>query len=164
MKSLKTLEFVGAILTILGSFLPWENTGGVLGLAIRGLRVDFGNFKYWFTGIHEFPVHDYGGVLVVLLTLIIILLTHYPPRFIKTPSLWNLIVSAIVTASSLFFLGRGLIHHYEDRGLAEPSSLMIGLFCVALGSMLLLLRAMITYRWVTYRQPKNATDGDGLHH
>jgi hypothetical protein len=156
MKSSNTLDILGATLTILGSFLPWENGGGFLGLVIHGIRVDFANLKYWLTGIHEFPVYDYGGVLVVLLTLVIILVALHPPGFIKGPLLWKLIVSAILMASSLFFLGRGLIHQYEDRGSAEPSSLMIGLICVVLGSALLLWRSIMTYRQVAERKSQSA--------
>ncbi len=156
MRSSKTLEFVGATLTIVGSFLPWERGGGFLGLVANGMRVDVANFKYWLTGIHEFPVYDHGGVLVVLLTLVIILLAVQPPRFITNPSLCNLIVSAILTASSLFFVGRWAVHRYEERGSAEPSSLMIGLIFVLLGSALLVWRAIIVYRQVAYHKSQNA--------
>jgi hypothetical protein len=156
MKSLKTLEFVGATLTIVGSFLPWEIGGGFLGRVINGLQVDFANFKYWVTGIHVFPVYDYGGVLIVFLTLLIILPALHPRRFIKDPILWNLIVSACLMASSLFFLGRWGVHRYQEAGSAEPSTLMVGLICVVIGSALLLWRAIINYHEITYRQPKNA--------
>ena len=155
MKSLQALEFVGATLTIVGSFLPWENAGGFLGLVINGLRIDIANFKYWIIGIHEFPVYDYGGTLIVFLTLLIIIPALHPRRFIKDPILWNLIVSASLMASSLLFIGRWGIHRYQQASSAEPSTLMIGLICVVLGSALLLWKAIITNHGITYRQPKN---------
>jgi len=156
MKSLKPFEFVGATLTVVGSFLPWELAGGFLGLAINGLRVDVAGFKYWLTGIHEFPVYDYGGVLVVLLTLVSVLLVIQPPTFIKNPVLWNLIISVGLMALSLFFVGRWVVHRYEERGSAEPSTVAIGLICVVLGSALLLWRAIMIYRQSTYRKSQNA--------
>ena len=156
MKSLKTLEFVGATLTIVGSFLPWEIGSGFLGLVINGLRVDVAKFKYWVTGIHVFPVYDYGGALIVFLTLLILLPTLQPRRFIKDPILWNLIISASLMASSLLFVGRWGVHRYQSAGSAEPSTLTIGLICVVIGSALLLWRAIINYHEITDRQPKNA--------
>ena len=156
MRSLKILEFIGVTLTIVGSFLPWERAGGFLGSVTNGIRVDFANFKYWLTGIHEFPVYDYGGVLVILLTLGIVLLAVQPFRFIKNPNIWNLIVSAVLMVSSLFFVGRWLIHWYEFGNTVEQPSLMIGLIIVVLGSALLLWKALMTYQSITYSQPKNA--------
>ena len=156
MKSLRPFQFVGATLTFVGSFLPWELASGFLGLAINGLRVDVASFKYWLTGIHEFPVYDYGGVLVVLLTLVSILLVIQPPTFIKNPILWNLIISVVLMASSLFFVGRWVVHRYEERGSAEPSTLAIGLICVVLGSALLLWRAIMIYRQSAYRKSQSA--------
>jgi hypothetical protein len=146
MKSLKTSEAVSAILAIAGSFLPWENTGGFAGYNINGVRVYLADFIYWARGIHTFPVDDYGGVLVILLALATIFLAFQPPRFIRNPILWNLVISAALMASSLFFVGRGVVHQYEARNLAEPPTLMFGLFLVVLGSALLLWRAVLAYR------------------
>jgi len=85
---LNNLEFIGAALTVAGSFLPWEQAGDFVSIVTRGVQIDFGNFKYWMTGIHVFPVYDDGGVIVILLTSLIILLAMQPPEFIKNPSLW----------------------------------------------------------------------------
>lgn len=156
MKSLKPLEFVGATLTIVGSFLPWERSGGFLDYAINGIRVDIANFKYWVTGIHEFPVYDYGGVLVILLTSAIVLLVLHLPRFIKNPVLWNLIISAVLMASSLFFVGRGLTHLYGYGSSIEPPTLRIGLTFVVLGSALLLWKAIMIYHQAAQHENRNA--------
>jgi hypothetical protein len=156
MKSSNTLAILGATLTILGSFLPWEVGGGFLGLVTHGLRVDIANFKYWLTGIHEFPVYDYGGVLVILLTSFVIVVLFQPPKFIRNPQLWNLIISAGLMVSSLFFVGRGLIHVYNSGNSIEQPTVKIGLIYVVLGSALLLWRAIMTYHSNAYRQPKHA--------
>jgi hypothetical protein len=156
MKSLKTLEFVGATLTIVGSFLPWERASGFLGLVTNGIRIDVANFKYWITGIHKFPVYDYGGIFVVFLTLVIILLVLHPPGFIEDPVLWNLVVSTVLMVSSLFFVGRGLIHRYEYIGTVEQPTLMIGLICVVLGSVLSLWTAVMTYHQVVHHKSQSA--------
>ncbi len=85
MKSLNALETIGATLTIVGSFLPWERAGGFLNTPTHGIRVDIANFKFWATGIHVFPVYDHGGVLVILLTSVLLILVHKPPKYIKDP-------------------------------------------------------------------------------
>jgi hypothetical protein len=156
MKSLKIVEFVAVTLTIVGSFLPWERAGGFLGSVTNGVRVDFVNFKYWLTGIHTFPVYDYGGVLVILFTSLIVLLAVQPPKFISNPILWNLVISAIFMISSLLFVGRWLIHWYEYSSSVEQPMLMIGLICVVIGSALFFWRALITYRGSTYNPPQKA--------
>jgi hypothetical protein len=156
MKSSNILDVLGATLTIVGSFLPWERGGGILGLITNGIRVDVANFKHWVRGIYEFPIYDYGGVLVILLTTVFILLVLQPPKFIRNPNLWNLIISVVLMASSLFFVGRGLIHLHEYGSTIEQPTLMFGLVCVVFGSVLLFSRALITYRKVTYDQSKSA--------
>src|SRR5690349_4252807 len=145
MKLLNTIGHIGVMLTIVGSFLPWEQAGGFLSYVTNGIRIDVANFKYWTTGIHEFPVYDHGGVIVILLTSIIALLAAQPPRFIKHPTWWNLIVSALLLGLSLFFVGRWSMHHYAYGAATGKPTLMIGLVCVVLGSALLLWRAVITH-------------------
>ncbi len=83
MRSLNTLEFAGASLIIVGSFLPWERAGDWISIPSYGIRVDIASFKYWISGIHVFPVHENGGVLAILLTSVIMILIHRPPQFIK---------------------------------------------------------------------------------
>ena len=146
MKSLRPREVFGAILTIVGIFLPWENSGGVVSSDINGVKVYLGSVKYWVRGIHTFPVNDYGGVLIICLTLAIVFLALRCNRLIKNPILWKLVLSAALLASSLFFLGRGIIHAYEDLNFIEPRTLMFGFFFVVIGSVLLLWEAVKAYR------------------
>lgn len=146
MKSLKIQGWTGVALTLLGSFLPWERTGGFAGSVIYGLRVDMASFQYWMAGIHQFPVYDYGGMLVILLTLIIILLAVHPPGPFSSPLLWILILSHLLFASSLAFVGRWIFHRYAYPGNLEQPSLMIGLICILPGSVLLCGRAIMLYR------------------
>jgi len=146
MKSFRVLEFIGTTLTIVGSFLPWERAGGFPGYATNGVQVELANFKYWVTGIQKFPVYDYGGLLVVLLTSAIIILAIQPPKLIKNPVLWNLIISTVLMASALLFVGRWLFHVYSYGNSIEQPSLMVGLICVVLSSMLLLWKAIMKYR------------------
>ena len=138
----------------MGSFLPWERAGGFLGDATHGIRVDLVNFKYWAAGLHALPIYDHGGALVIFLTLVVVLLAFQPPRWITNPKLWNLIVSAILMASSLFFVGKWLFHRLEYGDTVEQPTLMIGLICVVLGAAILLWRAVISYP--IYRHPQNA--------
>jgi len=156
MKSLNNLGFIGAMLTMVGSFLPWEQAGDFLSYVTNGIRIDFANFKYWMTGIHEFPVYDNGGAIVLLLTSIIIFLATQPPKFIRNPTWWNLIVSALLMGLSLFFIARWLMHRYAYGDAIGKPTLMIGLVCVVLGSAILLWRAMITHYQISFHQSQSA--------
>jgi len=161
MKSLNTLLHIGALLTIVGSFLPWEGAGDVVFYVTNGIRVYLADFKYWITGIHRFPVYDYGGVMVILLTSAILLLAHQRPKFIRNPILWNLNVSVAMMVSSLFFVARWLIHRYEyseayGDALGKPQ-LMFGLIFVLFGSAILLWRAITIYKQTIQRQIGNAS-------
>ena len=156
MKSLNNLEFIGAALTVVGSFLPWEQAGDFISIVIRGVQIDFANFKYWMTGIHVMPVYDNGGVIVILLTLTIILLATQPPKLIKNPTLWNVIVSGVLLGLSLFFVVRWLMHSYRYGGAIGQPTLEIGLVCVVLGSAILLWRAVITHYQIVYLHSKSA--------
>ena len=132
MKSLRILGLVGASLAIVGSFLPWEQEGDL--------------FSNWTYGVQLFPrLRDYGGVLVVLLTMMIVLLILRPPRFIRNPGLWNVVISALLMAASILFLARWLVHRLESTGFIGAASLEIGLIGVVVGSALLLGAALVNY-------------------
>jgi hypothetical protein len=130
MKFLKILGLVGASLALLGSFLPWEQAGDVI--------------SYRTYGIQFFPiVNDNGGWLVVILTLTIILLSFKPPRFIRDPGLWNLIISALLMTTSIIYIARWTVHRFESTGPIGAATLGIGLLCVVVGSALLLWVAIV---------------------
>jgi len=136
------IETIGAFLAIAGSFLPWEVEG------------DF--VSSWTFGIQLFPiVRDNGGVFIVMLTVIFIVLTIRPPKFLNNPSLWKLIVSAILMASSLLFVARWFSHRSEAPFVVGVASIKIGLVIVVIGSALLLWMAIENYRKV-YIQNKSA--------
>jgi hypothetical protein len=145
MKSLNTFELIGASCTIVGSFLPWERAGDFVSFVTYGIRVYSVNFKYWITGIHRFPVYDNGGTLVILLTSAIILLALRPPRFVKKPTLWKLVISVLLMASSFFFVGRWLTHRLEAPYVIGAAEIEIGLISVMIGSALLLWMAILKY-------------------
>jgi hypothetical protein len=143
MKSLRILGLVGASLAIVGSFLPWEQEGDL-----------FSNRTY---GVQLFPrLHDYGGALVVLLTMMIVLLTLKPPRFIRNPGLWNVIISALLMTASILFLARWLVHRIESAGSIGAASLEIGLISVVVGSALLLWAALVNYSQFFKHRTKTA--------
>jgi hypothetical protein len=146
MKLLKYQLFLGASLTIVGSFLPWESAGGFSDHDIYGFRVSPINFKYWVSGLHSLSVNDYGGGLVILLTMLIVLLALKPPKFVKNPFIWNLILSVVLMTICLFFVGRGLFHGIVNINSIEPPSIRPGLFSVVIGSVLLLWKALSIYK------------------
>jgi hypothetical protein len=134
MKLSRTLGIIGASLTVIGSFLPWEREGDLISVSTYGLRTSQTN------------VYDNGGVLVILLTLLILFLTFNPHYFVKNPNLWNLIASILLMAASLFFMARWLIHYFKSVGITGSASLEIGLIAVMTGSALLLWMTLINNR------------------
>ena len=142
MKSMRFLATFGASIIIVGSFLPWEREG------------DF--VSYWTYGIRLFPkISDYGGVLVLILTLFITLLAFKPPKFIRNPGVWILVISSLLMAVSLIFVTRWLIHHIESADLIGASALGIGLVAVVVGAALVLWSALVNYHLSIQPQAKS---------
>ncbi len=128
----KTLFIMGAILTLAGSFLPWRREG------------DF--ISYWTYGIRIYPVlRDSGGLLIVLLTIIVIMLVLRPPDFIGKPLFWVILLSLVLVFDSAFHIGKLLIDRTNAIGVIGASAIQIGLVMVSIGSILLLLSAVIYY-------------------
>ncbi len=129
---LRIVGKVGAVLTLMGSFLPWEREG------------DF--ISYLTYGIQFFPkTSDHGGVLVVLLTTAIVLLAFKPPRFVVNPRLWALVLASILMTTSIIFVLRWLIHYIASIGFLGAASMEVGLMGTTLGSALLLYSAILNY-------------------
>ena len=130
--SLKTLFIIGAILTLAGSFLPWRREG------------DF--VSYWTYGIRIYPVlKDSGGLLIVILTLIVTILVFRPPDFIGKPLIWGILLSLALVFDSAFHIGKLLIDRTNAIGIIGAPAIQIGLVMVSIGSILLLLSAVIYY-------------------
>jgi hypothetical protein len=158
MKFMNVREWIGAACTIIGSFLPWEIYGD-FSYAINGIRIQIPILKYWISGLHKLIFEDNGGVLIVLLTLIVVLLSLRPPRFVKKPIFWKLITSEFLMASSLFFVGRWLLRLLQARG----AMIDIGLLLVVVGSVLLLWVSIVAYRQTNKKEHKVAADIRSLH-
>lgn len=128
--SVKTLFIIGAILTLVGSFLPWRREG------------DF--VSYWTYGIRIYPVlKDSGGLLIMLLTLIVTMLIFRPPGFIGKPFIWGILISLVLVFDSTFHIVKLLIDRKNAVGVIGAPAIQIGLVMVPIGSMLLLLSAVI---------------------
>lgn len=128
----KTLFIMGTILTLAGSFLPWRREG------------DF--ISYWTYGIRIYPVlRDSGGLLIVLLTIIVIMLVLRPPDFIGKPLFWVILLSLVLVFDSAFHIGKLLIDRTNAIGVIGAPAIQIGLVMVSIGSILLLLSAVIYY-------------------
>ena len=128
----KTSFIIGAFLTLVGSFLPWQIEGDAI--------------SYWTYGIRIYPfIKDSGGFLIVLLTLIVIMLIFWPPNFIEKPLIWSVILSLILVSVSAFHVGKWFISRANASGFIGAPSIQIGLVMVVIGSILLLLSTVIYY-------------------
>jgi hypothetical protein len=134
--NLSRLEIIGAAFAVIGSFLPWGYTYLTQSdrpYVIYGIDV---YLDVWFEGVDRFPVADHGGMIIVVLTLAVVLLSTRAPRIIKNPVLWNLIISILLMTETLISV-RHILAHWEIR---------FGLLMVVAGSVLLLWMAVRKYR------------------
>jgi hypothetical protein len=129
----KAMFIVGAILTITGSFLPWQQAG------------DF--VSYWTYGIQVSPsIKDNGGLLIVLLSGIMLMLILRPTGFIEKPAAWAVPLNAALVLISAFQVGRLLIERANASGVIGAPSIEIGLLMVSAGSILLLVASVKDFR------------------
>jgi len=120
---------VAVILTIAGSFLPWQRNG------------DF--ISYWTYGVQIYPsMEDNGGLLIVLLTSLVILLFFLPSNFIEKTAACNIFVGLLLVFISTFHIGKLLIIRSNAIGVVGLPTIQIGLIMVFMGSILFLLSAV----------------------
>jgi hypothetical protein len=120
----KTLFIIEAILTLIGSFLPWRREGDVV--------------LYLTYGINIFPaIKDNGGLLIVFLTVILVILIFRPPDFIEKPITWSIFLSLALVFDSIFQIGKLFIDHANAIGVVGAPMIQIGLVMVSTGSFLL---------------------------
>jgi hypothetical protein len=129
MKYPKTLYIVGAICTILGSFLPWQQEG------------DF--ISYWIYGLQIYPfIRDNGGFLIVVLSVILIWLALWAPPT-RRMVICRVLFSYALLIVSGYHIGKWLIRRVEALGVVGAPSLQIGLIAVFSGSLILLFAAIL---------------------
>jgi hypothetical protein len=125
----KNLLLFGAILAIIGSFLPWEIEG------------DF--ISYWRYGVQIFPVFaDNGGFIVLLLGIFIIGLILRSSGFVKRPTIWILICSIVLSIISVYHVVDWLTRRIISNGIIGAPEIKIGLILVGIGSLLTLTTAL----------------------
>ena len=126
----RNLLLLGALLVILGSFLPWEQGGDFL--------------AYWRYGIQFFPVFaDHGGILVLLFGILIIGLLFRSEGIVKYPAKWILTSAIGLFIISVYHIVDWLMRRIAANGIIGAPAIEIGLIMVAIGSMLLLATALV---------------------
>ena len=130
---MRTMGMLGAALALLGSFLPWEWAGDLISYPIYGIRL--------------FPrLNDYGGSLVVLLTVVIVILSFRPPGFLKNAQRWLLVLTVILTIIAILFTLRWLSNRIAFAFAVGAPSIGAGLISIVLGSVVLLISAFLDLR------------------
>jgi hypothetical protein len=126
----RNLLLLGAVLVILGSFLPWEIEGDFL--------------SSWRYGIHFFPVFvDNGGILVLLLGIFIVGLLFCSKGFVKYPAKWILTSAIALFILSVYHIVDWLVRRVAANGVVGAPAIKIGLILVGIGSILLLAAAFV---------------------
>ncbi len=122
---------LGAVLVIVGSFLPWETEG------------DF--VSTWRYGVEILPVFvDNGGLLVSLLGTFIIGLVFRAKDFVKYPAKWVFTSAIVLFIVSAYHIIDGLVRHTASNGVIGAPAIKVGLIVVGIGSMLVLATAIGT--------------------
>jgi hypothetical protein len=123
---------VGTIFTIGGSFLPWRQEGDYI--------------SYYYPGIRIYPsIHDYGGFMIVLLSIAIIVLAFRPPDFIGEPSIWSIVAGMGLVIASAFHIIKLMVIRADMAGVFGAPDIEIGLIMVFIGSMVLLSIAVVQH-------------------
>jgi hypothetical protein len=133
MSTLARFLFVfGVVLTIGGIFLPWSREGDLI--------------SYYSPGIRIFPsIHDYGGFLVLFLSIAFVVLFIKPPDFIKMPEIWSIILGIALVIVSSFHIFKLLFSLASTTGVIGATTLQVGLIMVFIGSVVLLFIAVLRY-------------------
>ena len=131
--SIKRSFTIGLVLTTLGCFLPWQVEGDFLSV--------------WTFGIRIFPsFEDNGGLLILLLCIALAVLIFKPSSLIEKPEKWIIVLSGILTLDSIFHIVSWVINLSRKLGRVGAPLIHIGLVMVFIGSIILLITALLHYR------------------
>jgi len=130
----KFLLVCGAILTMTGSFLPWQREG------------DFVSYLTYGIHISPFSFDDNGGLLIILLSVCVLICIFQPPKFIKKPLVWSIAFSFILVLLSAFQISKVLISRIQASGVIGAPMIEVGLIMVSLGSTLILWASWSHYK------------------
>jgi hypothetical protein len=128
----KILFIIGSVLTVCGSFLPWQSEGDFL--------------SYWSYGIRLSPsFRDNGGLLIVVLSIMMIVLVFLPPVSFGNPKIWNIVFGTVLVLDTTFYIIKWLVNRKDASGIVGAPVIQIGLIMVAIGSTILLLTAVLYF-------------------
>jgi len=118
---------------MIGSFLPWQREG------------DF--VSYWTYGVQIYPsVKDNGGLLILLLTSSVVLLTFWLPNYVDKADIWSIFIGLLLIFVSVFHIGKLLVIRADASGIVGAPTIQLGLIMVFIGSILLLLSAVSNFK------------------
>lgn len=123
------LLLIGAILVMVGSFLPWEIEGDLI--------------PYRRYGIQLFPVFaDHGGSLALLFSALMIGLIFRPVGSVKRPTQVILICAVALSVASTYHIVDWLARRAASQGIMGAPEIKIGLILVGIGSLITLVSAL----------------------
>lgn len=133
MSNLINVTFVvGAILTLVGSFLPWKQEG------------DF--ISVWTYGIQLYPyIKDNGGLLIIFLTILVVILNLRPPDFINRPLIWCIPLSFVLLLISAYHFYLLILNREIAGGVVGAPAIQIGFVLVLVGSILIFVSTLLKY-------------------
>jgi hypothetical protein len=142
----KFLYYIGAVLAILGSFLPWWCAGDIIVFCASG--IDFYGTNFIVASLHHigyfnspFSLNNVG-IIVVLFSLFTVWLVTYPPKFIKHPRVWTFASSTVLVLFTIYQFADHLSKRIESLHITSGLWLEYGFLMVLYGSLLLLTPAL----------------------
>ena len=128
----KVTFFVGAILAVAGSFLPWEQEGDFISI--------------WTYGIQLSPnIKDNGGVFIVILTILVVILNFRPPDFVNRPLIWCFALSLILLLISAYHFYYLILSRENAGNVVGAPVIQIGFVLVLIGSTLIFVSILLKF-------------------
>ena len=126
----------GAILTIIGSFLPWYHEGYLIPYWSPGIRISL-----------TYPlIDDNGGLLIILLSLAILALLFRKPIRMKNVIQWMIGLSLALVFLSIYFVADFVIYRNEYGDVIGRPEISVGFIMVIIGVLMLMVFSIADYR------------------
>ena len=128
-KSYRIMLIFSLVLILVGSLLPWGCWGDLITICTTGIAISFEN---------GFQFENNGGIFTICLSLLIVGLIFYNPRFIRNSFLWALISAIILFVYTIINIGAWVMKGIQQNGIIGASMPAIGSGVILVGSIALL--------------------------
>ena len=140
----KVLVVCGAILTILGCFLPWKKQGDFISALTYGIHIS------------ELSFEDNGGLLIILLSSWVLVCNIKPPHFITKPLIVSIALGSALSIVSALQIFMVFVSRIQTSGDIGAPIIGTGLVMTSFGSILILWVSWLRYKQAIQNPAENA--------